>query len=84
MFEIWENMEITLKSIQPLKIAVLLKETIFDDLVVFNDNDQGETHFIPHQRYLRDSRSIIFSVHHLSDIGIGTGQSVAWENCSTV
>lgn len=58
---------------QPVKVGVILKDTVPDDLVVFTHNEKGETYYIPYQKYLDDSCSVIFSINHFSDIGVGTG-----------
>lgn len=56
----------------PVEVYVFMKDSIPEDLVVFQCNDQGETYFIPYKDLLNDGHSISFIINHFSSIGIGT------------
>ncbi|HEY5125292.1 MAG TPA: Ig-like domain-containing protein, partial [Ignavibacteria bacterium] len=61
--------------LQPVRVTVLMKDSIPKNLVVFHCNDQGETYYIPyvsHESYY--VHCIIFNINHFSSIGIGTGK----------
>ena len=65
------------KFIQPVQVTVLLKDSIPKHLVVFQCDDQGETHYLPYVTHpLSSSRyySVVFIINHFSSVGIGTGQ----------
>ena len=65
-----------IQFIQPVQVAVIMKDSISDNLVVFCHNDKGETYYIPYVSHVLISGGycIIFNINHFSDIGIGTGE----------
>jgi hypothetical protein len=64
--------------LQPVQVTVLLKDSIPKNLVVFQCDDKGKTHYLPYiTRLLTGSSyyySIVFIINHFSSVGIGTGQ----------
>lgn len=59
--------------LQPAQVTVLFKDSIPENLVVFQCNDQGETFYIPFVSHVLSGGGfcIIFNINHFSSIGIG-------------